>query len=131
MFLEQLKNDQQKESFMNLAYQVATADGSFGLPEVKMMNLFEQETGVKDWQTNKVPLSLSQISTIFSDDLSRKIIYSNLLAIGVSEEYENSPQTKLIGKIMESLAISAKDEQDYQSWMKIIKGSYFPRYYMD
>ena len=131
MFLEQLKNDQEKESFMKLAYQVATADGSFGLPEVKMMNLFEQETGVKDWQTNKVPLSLSQISTIFSDDLSRKIIYSNLLAIGVSEEYENSPQTKLIGKIKESLAISDKDEQDYQSWMKIIKGSYFPRYYMD
>ena len=131
MFLEQLKKDKEKESFMKLAYQVATADGSFGLPEVKMMNLFEQETGVKDWQTNKVPLSLSQISTIFSDDLSRKIIYSNLLAIGVSEEYENSPQTKLIGKIRESLAISDKDEQDYRSWMKIIKGSYLPRYYMD
>ena len=131
MFLEQLKNHQEKESFMNLAYQVATADGSFGLPEVKMMNLFEQETGVKDWQTNKVPLSLSQIGKIFSDELSRKIIYSNLLAIGVSEEYENLSQTKLIGKIRESLAISDKDEQDYRSWMKIIKGSYLPRYYMD
>lgn len=131
MFLEQLKNDQEKESFMKLAYQVATADGSFGLPEVKMMKLFEQETGVKDWQSNKVPLSLSQIGKIFSDELSRKIIYSNLLAIGVSEEYENLSQTKLIDKIRESLAISDKDEQDYRSWMKIIKGSYLPRYYMD
>ena len=40
MFLEQLKNDQQKESFMNLAYQVATADGSFGLPEIEMFTSF-------------------------------------------------------------------------------------------
>ena len=77
MFLEQLKNDQQKESFMNLAYQVATADGSFGLPEIEMMNMFERETGVKDWKNNKEPLPIAQIGTMFSDELSRKIIYSN------------------------------------------------------
>ncbi len=131
MFLEQLKNDQQKESFMNLAYQVATADGSFGLPEIEMMNMFERETGVKDWKNNKEPLPIAQIGTMFSDELSRKIIYSNLLAIGVSEEYENVSQKRLIERIRESLEISGRDEQEYQKWMKIIKGSYFPRYYID
>lgn len=131
MFLEQLKNDQQKESFMNLAYQVATADGSFGLPEIEMMNMFERETGVKDWKNNKEPLPIAQIGTMFSDELSRKIIYSNLLAIGVSEEYENVSQKRLIEQIRESLEISGRDEQEYQKWMKIIKGSYFPRYYID
>ena len=131
MFLEQLKNDQQKESFMNLAYQVATADGSFGLPEIEMMNMFEKETGVKDWKNNKEPLPIAQIGTMFSDELSRKIIYSNLLAIGVSEEYENVSQKRLIEQIRESLEISGRDDQEYQKWMKIIKGSYFPRYYID
>ena len=131
MFLEQLKNHQEKETFMNLAYQVATADGSFGLPEIEMMNLFEQETGVKDWRSNKTPLPVSQIGTLFADELSRKIIYSNLLAIGNTEEYENPSQIKLIDQIKETLAISGKDDQDYQKWMKIIKGSYFPRYYFD
>ena len=131
MFLEQLKNDQQKESFMNLAYQVATADGSFGLPEIEMMNMFERETGVKDWKNNKEPLPIAQIGTMFSDELSRKIIYSNLLAIGVSEEYENVSQKRLIEQIRESLEISGRDELEYQKWMKIIKGSYFPRYYID
>lgn len=131
MFLEQLKNDQQKESFMNLAYQVATADGSFGLPEIEMMNMFERETGVKDWKNNKEPLPIAQIGTMFSDELSRKIIYSNLLAIGVSEEYENVSQKRLIEQIRESLEISGRDDQEYQKWMKIIKGSYFPRYYID
>jgi hypothetical protein len=131
VFLEQLKNDQQKESFMNLAYQVATADGSFGLPEIEMMNMFERETGVKDWKNNKEPLPIAQIGTMFSDELSRKIIYSNLLAIGVSEEYENVSQKRLIEQIRESLEISGRDEQEYQKWMKIIKGSYFPRYYID
>ena len=131
MFLEQLKNHQEKETFMNLAYQVATADGSFGLPEIEMMNLFEQETGVKDWKNNKAPLPITQIGTLFSDELSRKIIFSNLLAIGYSEEYENQSQVELIDTIRESLAISGKDDQDYQKWMKIIKGSYFPRYSFD
>jgi len=131
VFLEQLKNDQQKESFMNLAYQVATADGSFGLPEIEMMNMFERETGVKDWKNNKEPLPIAQIGTMFSDELSRKIIYSNLLAIGVSEEYENVSQKRLIEQIRESLEISGRDDQEYQKWMKIIKGSYFPRYYID
>ena len=131
MFLEQLKNHQEKESFMNLAYQVATADGSFGLPEIEMMNLFERETGVKDWRSNKEPLPIAQIGTLFSDELARKIIYSNLLAIGNSEEYENPSQLKLIDTIRESLEISDQDEQKYQSWIKLIKGSYFPRYYFD
>lgn len=116
---------------MNLAYQVATADGSFGLPEIEMMNMFERETGVKDWKNNKEPLPIAQIGTMFSDELSRKIIYSNLLAIGVSEEYENVSQKRLIEQIRESLEISGRDEQEYQKWMKIIKGSYFPRYYID
>ena len=131
MFLEQLKNHQEKESFMNLAYQVATADGSFGLPEIEMMNLFERETGVKDWRSNKEPLPIAQIGTLFSDELARKIIYSNLLAIGNSEEYENPSQLKLIDTIRESLEISDQDEQKYQSRIKLIKGSYFPRYYFD
>ena len=131
MFLEQLKNHQEKESFMKLAYQVATADGSFGLPEIEMMNMFERETGVKDWRNNKEPLPIAKIGTMFSDEFSRKIIYSNLLAIGISEEYENPSQSKLIDQIRESLAINGQDEQDYQKWMKIIKGSYFPRYYFD
>ena len=131
MFLEQLKNHQEKESFMKLAYQVATADGSFGLPEIEMMNMFERETGVKDWRNNKEPLPIAKIGTMFSDEFSRKIIYSNLLAIGISEEYENPSQSTLIDQIRESLAINGQDEQDYQKWMKIIKGSYFPRYYID
>jgi hypothetical protein len=131
MFLEQLKDPIEKDSFMKLAYSVATADGSMGLPEIKMLGMFEQEMGIQGWKLTDENSSVSQICSAFPNDLSRKITFSNLLAMGYSEEYENPGQARAIKKIREALAISPDSEQEYRDWMELIKGSYFPKYYID
>ncbi len=131
MFLDMLKNNREKESFMELAYWVATADGGLGLPEMKMMDMFSNETGIGNWRKNGALPMRPQSSCVFADELSRKIAFSNLLAIGYSEEYENSSQTKVIETIRDQLSISPEVAQSYRDWMKMVKGSYLPRYYMD
>ena len=131
MFLDQLKDPVKKNSFMKLAYWVATADGSMGLPEIKMLDIFGQEMGMKGWRHKDEKSTVSEICAAFPDELSRKITFSNLLAMGYSDEYENPCQTKAIEKIREELAISSADEKEYRDWMKLIKGSYFPKYYID
>lgn len=131
MFLNQLKNSAEKDSFMKLAYRVATADGSMGLPEIKMLDIFEQEMGMPGWSHSDDDTPVTQLCSDFPDDLSRKITFSNLLAIEYSEDYENPLQTRVIEKIREALAISPNDEQAYRDWMKLIKGSYLPKYYID
>lgn len=131
MFLDQLTNTNEKESFMKLAYWVATADGSMGLSEIKMLDMFEQELGVQDWRHPEDKPCVPQVCSAFPDELSRKITYSNLLAMGYSEDYENASQTKAIEKIREALAISVADASEYRDWMKLIKGSYFTKYYID
>lgn len=131
MFLDQLKNAKEKDSFMKLAYWVATVDGGLGLPEIKMLDMFENEMGVQGWRRPAEKPSVPEVCAEFPDEMSRKITYSNLLAMGYFDEYENPSQTCAIEKIREALAISTADAQAYRDWMKLIKGSYFPRYYMD
>ena len=131
MFLDQLKNPQEKESFMKLAYLVATADGSMGLSEIKLLDMFKHELGVQGWRHTEDNSSVSNVCSAFPNELSRKITFSNLLAMGYSEDYENPYQTKAIEKIRDALAISSTDAKEYRDWMKLIKGSYFPKFYSD
>ena len=131
MLLNQLQGAEKKKSFMNLAYQVATADGSLGLPEITMLNLFEEETGLKDWQYPKESLDESQVVAAFPDELSRKIIFSNLLALSASDEYENPSQSKLLDQLRDRLAISHEEAKECRDWLKMVKGSYLPHYYID
>ncbi len=131
MFLDQLRNANEKESFMKLAYWVATIDGGMGLPEIKILDMFEQEMGVKGWRHPAEKPCVSEVCSEFPDEMSKKITYSNLLAMGYFDDYENPSQTSAIEKIREALAISPADAQAYRDWIKLIKGSYFPRYYMD
>ena len=131
MFLELLKNADQKESFMHLAYWVATADGSLGLPEIKMMDIFSQETGVVNWRKQACSDALAEECAMFDDDLSRKIAYSNLLAMGCAEEFENGRQSQAIEKVREMFAISPALEQNYRQWVDVMKGSCSPHHYLD
>lgn len=120
MFLELLKTPGQKESFMNLAYWVATADGGLGYPEIKMMDVFSNETGIASWR--RPPGNGEAIEfAVFDDDLSRKIAYSNLLAMGSVEEYANSSQAQAIEKVREALGISPAQDQNYRQWVEILK----------
>jgi len=130
MLLEMLKNDYQKESFMNLAYWVATSDGGLGLPEIKMLDAFSQETGVLNWR-NRVHSSVVEECAAFDDDMSRKIAYSNLLAIGCVDEFESGDQAQAVEKVREAFAINPALAQNYRQWVDIIKGHYLPRNYMD
>lgn len=131
MFLDQLKNANEKESFMKLAYWVATADGSLGLPEIKMLDVFEHEMGVQGWRHTGDRPCVPQVCSAFPDELSRKITFSNLLALSCSEEYENDGQTHAMEKIREALEISPANAKEYRDWMKILKGAYSPSAYID
>ena len=131
MFLDMLKSADEKESFMDLAYWVATADGSLGLPEIKMLDMFSQETGIANWRQRSECNCVPQVCTVFADDLSRKIAYSNLLAIGCVEEYENSSQARAIDQVRAEFSISPTVAQSYRQWMGIVKGDCMPRNYLD
>ena len=131
MFLDMLKNSNEKESFMDLAYWVATADGSLGLPEIKMLDIFSQETGVENWRQRGESKGVPQACTAFSDELSRKIVYSNLLALGCTEEFENNSQVNAIDQIRAEFSISQEVAQNYRQWMGIVKGKCLPGYYWD
>jgi len=131
MLLDQLKNSGEKKSFMQLAYWVAAADGSLGLPEIKMLDIFSKEMGVAGQRLSGDKPSLPLVCSVFSDELSRKIAFSNLTALCYSEDFENDGQTHALKKIQEALNISQENAKEYRDWMKIVKGSYFPKYYMD
>ena len=131
MFLDMLKNSNEKESFMDLAYWVATADGSLGLPEIKMLDIFSQETGVENWRRRGESKGVPQACTAFSDELSRKIVYSNLLALGCTEEFENSSQVRAIDRVRSELSINPAVAQSYRQWMNIVKGDSLPQGYLD
>jgi hypothetical protein len=131
MFLDMLKNSNEKESFMDLAYWVATADGSLGLPEIKMLDIFSQETGVENWRRRGESMGVPQACTAFSDELSRKIVYSNLLALGCTEEFENSSQVRAIDRVRSELSINPAVAQSYRQWMNIVKGDSLPQGYLD
>ena len=131
MFLDMLKNSNEKESFMDLAYWVATADGSLGLPEIKMLDIFSQETGVENWRRRDESMGVPQACTAFSDELSRKIVYSNLLALGCTEEFENSSQVRAIDRVRSELSINPAVAQSYRQWMNIVKGDSLPQGYLD
>ena len=131
MFLDMLKNSNEKESFMDLAYWVATADGSLGLPEIKMLDIFSQETGVENWRRRGESMGVPQACTAFSDELSRKIVYSNLLALGCTEEFENSSQVRAIDRVRSELSINPAVAQSYRQWMNIVKGECLPQGYLD
>ena len=130
MFLELLNNSGQKESFMNLAYWVATADGGLGLPEIKMLDVFSRETGIENWR-RQARTGVTASCEAFDDDLSRKIAYSNLLAIGCVDEYENGQQLQAVEKVREAFEISPVLAQSYRQWVDIVKGAFLPRNYMD
>ena len=131
MFLDMLKNSNEKESFMDLAYWVATADGSLGLPEIKMLDNFSQETGIENWRQRGESKGVPQACTAFSDELSRKIVYSNLLALGCTEEFENSSQVRAIDRVRSELSINPAVAQSYRQWMNIVKGDSLPQGYLD
>lgn len=131
MFLDMLKSADEKESFMDLAYWVATADGSLGLPEIKMLDMFSQETGIENWRQRSECNCVPQACTVFADDFSRKIAYSNLLAIGCVEEFENSSQSRAIDQVRAEFSISQELEQSFRQWMGIVKGSCWPRNYLE
>ena len=131
MFLDMLKSADEKEAFMDLAYWVATADGSLGLPEIKMLDIFSQETGIGNWRRLQEKPNVVKECTVFDDDLSRKIAYSNLLAIGCVDEFENGQQTQAIEKVREAFSLSPTLAQNYRQWVDIVKGSCLPRNYLD
>jgi hypothetical protein len=131
MFLDMLKSADEKESFMDLAYWVATADGSLGLPEIKILDMFSQETGIANWRQRSECNCVSEVCTTFADDLSRKIAYSNLLAIGCVDEFENGQQRQAIEKVREAFSLSPTLAQNYRQWVDIVKGSCLPRNYLD
>lgn len=131
MFLEHLKNVNEKETFMKLAYWVSTVDGSLGLPEIKMLDIFERETGIKELKKINGPPCLQEACEAFPDELSKKIIFSNLLAIGAAEEFEKSCQTKAVERIREALGISPGEAQSIRDWMKMVRGQCVSQYYFD
>ena len=131
MFLDMLKSADEKESFMDLAYWVATADGSLGLPEIKILDMFSQETGIANWRQRSECDCVSEVCTTFVDDLSRKIAYSNLLAIGCVDEFENGQQRQAIEKVREAFSLSPSLAQNYRQWVDIVKGSCLPRNFLD
>jgi hypothetical protein len=131
MFLEMLKSSNEKEAFMDLAYWVATADGSLGLPEIKILDIFSQETGIVNWRRRQSKPGVVEECSVFDDEWSRKIAYSNLLAIGCVDEFENGQQRQAIEKVREAFALSPAMEQNYRQWVDIVKGSCLPRNYLD
>lgn len=131
MLLDLLANRVERESFMALAYWVATTDGSLGLPEIKMLENFSQETGIADWRQHHERESVSDYCNVFVDDLSRKIVYSNLMAIGFVDEYENCAQSRAVETVRKAFEISPEAAHNCKQWLEIVKRSAKAQLYFD
>ena len=131
MLLDLLAKQTERESFMALAYWVASTDGSLGLPEIKMLENFSQETGIADWRQRHESGCVSNYCNVFVDDLSRKIVYSNLMAIGSVDEYENCAQSRAVETVRKAFEISPESARCCKQWLEIVKHSAKAQLYFD
>lgn len=130
MLLETLKGEQEKQSFANLAYRVARADGSISLADITMFDMFDKEMELPK-RMGAVNESIPELCSKFTDHFTKEIIFTNLLSFAYTEKFTNFEQKQTLDQIREALDISLEEETRQRNWMKMIKGSFFPECYFD
>lgn len=84
MFLSKLDQDE-KENFLSLVYQIAKVDGNYGAEEISIIETFKQELGLAVIKEDR---SISELVEFFaSRDLSvRKIVLYEVYSIIISDD---------------------------------------------
>lgn len=131
MLLDRLKTEQEKQAFVELAYRVAKADGCVSLTDMTLIDLFGQELQQPECPQADSARSVSELCEIFTEPLSREIIYSNLLSMVYAEPYPDSWQKQVLEQIRKAMGVSQEEESRQRNWIKLIKGTYFPTYCYD
>ena len=128
MLLADLKKQEEKESFVNLAYLVAKSDGCLGYAELQLINLYLEEMGLEQDQVSLQPISLKHLCGNFPDQRSKQIVYANLLSLASIDGLDNEGKKSILDLIQENLTLSPTEAQYYQDELKVINGSYVPSY---
>ena len=130
MLLDHLKSEQEKQSFANLAYLVARADGSISLEDMSMFKIFNREMAIPTAKVVGME-SIAELCAKFTEPLTKEIIFTNLLSLAYTEKYTNSEQKQTLDKIRDALNISIDDASRQRDWIKMIKGSFLPEWNID
>lgn len=129
MLLEELKSSREQAAFLNLAYQVATADGGMGFVERNLISMYRDEMGIKA----TFPIakqSLVDACHEFTIDCHKKVVLINLFYLVYCDGYINSPQKEMLESIRCELGIGADELVRFEKELSIIKAPYYP-YFME
>lgn len=128
MLLADLKTQAAKDSFVNLAFLVAKADGNLGYAERELINLYLEELEMRQNQVDLHPIALSQLCDHFPSQHAKQVVYANLLSLAMVDGLDSEGKRSILDIIQENLAITATDARKYEDELKLIHGSYIPNY---
>ncbi|SDW42262.1 hypothetical protein SAMN05421781_1363 [Marinococcus luteus] len=121
MFLNVLTQNE-KETFLLLAHQIAKSNGILDEKEQKMLEEYRNEMDI----TTKVQLEDTQdvknLIKNFESDKSKRIAFLEGLAVAFADGIYHEEQKQLIEELKNDFNITEEDYQNFKSW--IVKSNY-------
>ena len=116
MFLETL-NQEQKEAFMCLAYDVAVSDGDLALGEEAMMQDMRREMNLDEHFEPRY-LDIEGIETVFTSKKSRSIAMISLIRLGYADGAFEIEEQCFLEDLCRAFEITSEDFKLIDNWVR-------------
>lgn len=119
MFLSKL-SPLQKDSFIKLAYLVANVDGDFSDSERIVFNQYLEEMDMESTPDfSQFKDSIGSLVEAFSDRVSQRIVFMEILALIHSDYNYSSTEQKVVSELTKIFSFSDSEVNVLSNWARM------------
>lgn len=119
MFLNRL-NDQEKNSFIQLAHHLAHSDGSVAQQEEDVIAKYCMEMQIDDIEYSEGAFNLDEVLKIFKADSHKKIVLLEIMALVFADGILDDAEQEVINQIIDAFKLNPNLAIVYKEWAKSI-----------
>jgi len=127
MFLQDLIEDE-KAAFLELAHQVAQADGILSEAEDALIAAFAREMDIPAHALvpsgERAEKDIGELTAVFRSETSRKIAFMELLALTLSDNDYSPEEKTLLNKIRIGFGFDETHNEKCKAWVRKINEVY-------
>ncbi|MCM3729718.1 hypothetical protein M3226_29560 [Neobacillus cucumis] len=118
MFLAELPREE-KTAFLELAVLIASIDGNLSIFETSILNKYQKELGLDDYETTG--MNLDDILNSFKSERSKNIVLTELLQLIYSDGVFHDQEGESIRLIKERFGFESNEFGSFKDWIDKIK----------
>jgi tellurite resistance protein len=122
MFLNVLEQ-QEQHAFLQLAHQVAYADGYINEMEAQLMMMYKHEIGLSE-DTVFSEISLQELIAQFKSEASKNAAFIEILGLILTDGEYNDEERMIVSKIKEGFGFSLEKYEMCKAWVHKVTDTY-------